>query len=150
MSLTPPAKVQKLRTTLHAKAKGSPGYRFYLLYDKVYRRDILGFAFVRCRANGGAPGIDGQTFEDIEAYGIEKWLDELAEELRGRTYQPQPVRRVYIPKSDGNQRPLGIGIPTAHYPFIPIVFGIRHHHASASSPSGSASRDRSPSPRERS
>ncbi len=100
MSLAPPEKVRKLQETLHAKAKGSPGYRFYLLYDKVYRRDVLEFAFDRCRSNGGAPGIDGQTFADIEAYGVAKWLDELADDLRKKTYQPQPVRRVYIPKSD--------------------------------------------------
>ena len=67
------------------------------------------FAFDRCRSNGGAPGIDGQTFADIEAYGVEKWLDELADDLRKKTYQPQPVRRVFIPKPDGKQRPLGIG-----------------------------------------
>ena len=90
MSLAPPEKVRKLQETLHAKAKGSPGYRFYLLYDKVYRRDVLGFAFDRCRSNGGAPGIDGQTFADIEAYGVETWLDELADDLRKKTYQPQP------------------------------------------------------------
>ena len=84
MSLPPPPKVRKLQEALHAKAKGSPGYRFYALYDKVYRRDVLEFAYVRCRANGGAPGVDGQTFEDIEAYGVDRWLDELAEELRKR------------------------------------------------------------------
>ena len=109
MSLIPPPKVQKLQTTLHAKAKGSPGYRFYRLYDKVYRRDILEFAYLRCRSNDGAPGVDGQTFEDIEAYGRERWLDELTTELRERTYRPDPVRRVFIPKGDGKQRPLGIG-----------------------------------------
>jgi group II intron reverse transcriptase/maturase len=109
VSLTPPPKVQKLQTTLHAKAKGAPGYRFYRLYDKVYRRDILEFAYRRCRSNDGAPGGDGQTFEDIEAYGRDRWLDELTTELRERTYRPDPVRRVFIPKPDGKQRPLGIG-----------------------------------------
>ena len=107
MSLPPPPTVEKLQTALHTKAKESPDYRFYALYDKVYRRDVLEWAYVRCRANGGAPGVDGQTFEDIEAYGLDRWLDELAEDLRKRTYCPRPVRRVYIPKPDGKQRPLG-------------------------------------------
>jgi RNA-directed DNA polymerase len=93
---------------LHAKAKGSPGYRFYLLYDKVYRGDVLAFAYQRCKANGGAAGVDAQSFEDIETYGAERWLGELAEALRRKTYQPQAVRRVYIPKPDGSKRPLGI------------------------------------------
>ena len=108
MSLTPPTKVGKLQTTLHTKAKNSPDYRFYALYDKIYRRDVLGFAYARCRANGGAPGVDGQSFADIEACGVDRWLDDLAEELRKGTYQSLPVRRVYIPKGDGKQRPLGI------------------------------------------
>jgi RNA-directed DNA polymerase len=108
MSLRPPEKVQKLRETLHAKAKGSPGYRFYALYDKVYRADVLAFAYRRCRQQGGAPGVDGERFEDIEAYGVERWLGELTEELRKKTYQPQAVRRVWIPKPDGSKRPLGI------------------------------------------
>ncbi len=108
MSLTPPLKVGKLQTALHTKAKNSPGYRFYALYDKVYRRDILAFAYVRCLNNGGVPGVDGQSFDDIEKSGRDQWLDELAEELRSGTYQPKPVRRVHIPKADGKQRPLGI------------------------------------------
>jgi RNA-directed DNA polymerase len=109
MSLPPPSTVQKLQEALHAKAKGSPGYRFYALYDKVYRKDVLGWAYARCRANDGAPGVDRQRFEDIEAYGLDRWLDELAAELKERTYRPQPVRRVFIPKGDGKRRPLGIG-----------------------------------------
>ncbi len=108
MSLAPPPTVQKLQTALHTKAKGSPDYRFYALYDKVYRRDVLEEAYARCRANGGAAGVDGQTFDDIEAYGLDRWLDELADDLKKRTYSPQPIRRVYIPKPDGKQRPLGI------------------------------------------
>ena len=108
MSLEPPLKVGKLREALHAKAKGSPSYRFYLLYDKLYRADVLAWAYERCRANRGVSGIDGQTFADIEKYGRQRWLDELAEELRKHTYRPQAVRRVWIPKADGSQRPLGI------------------------------------------
>jgi RNA-directed DNA polymerase len=108
VSLTTPASVQKLQTALHAKAKESPDFRFYALYDKVYRKDVLAFAYERCKANGGVAGVDGQTFEDIEAYGVERWLDELMQELENRTYQPLPVRRVYIPKPDGKQRPLGV------------------------------------------
>jgi len=108
MSLTTLTSVQKLQMALHAKAKESPDFRFYTLYDKVYRKDVLVYAYQRCKANGGAAGVDNQTFEDIEQYGVERWLDELAQELKSRTYQPQPVRRVYIPKPDGKQRPLGI------------------------------------------
>jgi group II intron reverse transcriptase/maturase len=110
MSLTPPTKVQKLQETLHAKAKGSPGYRFYMLYDKVYRRDVLEHAYRCCSANGGAAGVDGQTFADIEKYGMGRWLDELTEKLREKTYRPQAVRRVNIPKpgQPGRTRPLGI------------------------------------------
>jgi RNA-directed DNA polymerase len=108
MSLAPPATVEKLQTALHAKAKEASQYRFYALYDKIYRRDVLGHAYERCRANQGAPGVDGQTFDDIEKYGVGKWLDELSEDLRKKTYQPQAVRRVWIPKPDGNKRPLGV------------------------------------------
>jgi RNA-directed DNA polymerase len=108
MSLTPPATVGKLQAALHTKAKESPTYRFYALYDKMYRADVLAHAYERCRANGGAAGVDGQTFADIEAQGVAKWLAELAQELKGKTYRPQAVRRVWIPKADGKQRPLGI------------------------------------------
>src|ERR1700740_1707900 len=107
-NLTTPASVQKLQTALHDKAKESPSFRFYALYDKVYRKDVLAFAYACCKANGGAAGVDNQTFEDIETYGAERWQDELAQELKNRTYHPLPVRRVYIPKPDGKQRPLGV------------------------------------------
>ncbi len=98
MSLTTPLSVQKLQTALHDKAKGSPSFRFYALYDKVHREDVMAFAYECCKANRGAAGVDGQTFEDIEEYGLKKWLDELTHELKSRTYRPQPARRVYIPK----------------------------------------------------
>ncbi len=108
MSLAPPPKVQKLQAALHAKAKGSPGYRFYALYDKLWRSDVLVHAWERCRANGGSPGVDGQGFEQIESQGLSGWLGELAQELKARTYRPQAVRRVWIPKANGKLRPLGI------------------------------------------
>ena len=108
MSLQPPEKVGKLREALHAKAKAASDYRFYLLYDKVYRKDVLAWAYERCRANRGVAGVDSESFTKIERYGLEQWLGELAEELRKRTYQPQAVRRVWIPKPDGSKRPLGI------------------------------------------
>src|SRR5947208_5117344 len=108
MSLLPPDTVGKLQASLHAKAKGSPGYRFYALYDKLYRLDILAHAYQCCRANQGAAGVDGQRFEDIEAYGLERWLGELEKELKDKSYHPSAVRRVWIPKPDGKQRPLGI------------------------------------------
>jgi RNA-directed DNA polymerase len=108
MSLQPPEKVRKLQGVLRAKAKESPSYRFYALYDKLYRDDILAWAYQRCLANGGSAGVDGQTFADIEVYGRDRWLSELAQELRDKTYQPAAVRRVWIPKADGKQRPLGI------------------------------------------
>ncbi len=108
MSLRTPRKVRKLQVALHAKAKESHNFRFYSLYDKIYREDILEFAYRRCKANGGAPGVDGQDFNDIESYGRERWLCELAKELREGTYNPQVVRRVWIPKPNGKKRPLGI------------------------------------------
>jgi group II intron reverse transcriptase/maturase len=110
MSLVPPESVGKLQAALHAKAKGTPDYRFYSLYDKVCRRDVLKYAYERCWRNAGAPGVDGQTFADTQADGgWSRWLDVLIQDLRDRTYQPSPIRRVFIPKPDGKQRPLGIG-----------------------------------------
>ena len=108
MNLATPSSVQKLQKALHDKAKESRKRRFHALYDKVYRKDVLAFAYACCKANGGAAGVDGQSFEDIKEYGVERWLDELADELRSRTYRPRPVRRVWIPKPDGKQRPLGV------------------------------------------
>jgi len=108
MSLTTPEKVRKLQRTLNAKAKGSPTYRFYALYDKIYREDVLLFAYRICQANGGAAGVDGVTFAEIETYGRDRWLGELAEELRNKQYRADAIRRVYILKPDGKQRPLGI------------------------------------------
>jgi RNA-directed DNA polymerase len=106
--LATPSSVQKLQTALHAKAKAEPGYRFYALYDKIYREDILAHAYAQCRANKGAPGVDGQEFADVEAYGLESWLGELALALKEEKYRPDPIRRVYIPKANGKLRPLGI------------------------------------------
>jgi group II intron reverse transcriptase/maturase len=108
VSLEPPEKLRKLQKALQAKAKAAPTYRFYLLYDKLYRADVLAFAYRLCRTNGGAAGVDGQSFADLVTYGEERWLGELAQELRDKTYRAQAVRRVWIPKPDGKPRPLGI------------------------------------------
>jgi group II intron reverse transcriptase/maturase len=107
-NLSTPKTVQKLQMALHAKAKAEAGYRFYALYDKISREDILAHAYAQCRSNKGAPGVDGQDFADVEAYGVERWLGELALALREESYQPDPIRRVFIPKANGKLRPLGI------------------------------------------
>jgi RNA-directed DNA polymerase len=107
-NLATPKSVQKLQTALHAKAKAEAGYRLYALYDKLSRDDILAHAYAQCCSNKGAPGVDGQDFADIEAYGVERWLGELALALRQETYRPEPIRRVFIPKANGKLRPLGI------------------------------------------
>ena len=107
-NLSTPISVQKLQAALHAKAKAEPEFRFYALYDKLYRDDVLAHAYARCRANKGAPGVDGQTFDDIERYGRERWLGELALALREKRYQPEAIKRVFIPKANGKLRPLGL------------------------------------------
>ena len=108
MSLTTPSRIRELQIKLYRKAKNEPQYRFYLLYDKMYREDILAHAYELVRANKGAPGVDGQTFADIESQGLAEWLKGIREELHTKTYRPQPVRLVMIPKPGGGERPLGI------------------------------------------
>jgi RNA-directed DNA polymerase len=108
MSLTKPDSVRTLQRKLYGKAKAEPEFRFYQLYDKVWRADILAHAYALARGNDGAPGVDGVTFKQIESAGAEVWIAALGEELRMKTYRPQPVRRVMIPKANGGERPLGI------------------------------------------
>ena len=107
-SLETPDKVRELQIKLYRKAKSEPGFRFYQLYDKVYREDVLLRAWTLAKANQGAAGVDGESFEDIESAGVMKWLNGLRQELHDKTYQAQPVRRVMIPKPGGGERPLGI------------------------------------------
>ncbi|WP_244144849.1 reverse transcriptase/maturase family protein [Paraburkholderia tuberum] len=107
-NLSTPIRVQKLQMALHAKAKAEAGYRFYALYDKIYREDVLAHAYAQCRSNKGAPGVDRQDFAEVEAYGVQRWLGELALALRQENYRPDPIRRVFIPKANGKLRPLGI------------------------------------------
>lgn len=107
-SLETPDKVRELQIKLYRKAKSEPGFRFYQLYDKVYRKDVLLRAWTQAKANQGAPGVDGESFEDIESKGVTEWLNGLGRELHDKTYRPQPVRRVMLPKPGGGERPLGI------------------------------------------
>src|ERR1700752_3119914 len=108
MSLETPDKIRSLQKKLYLKAKSEPDFRFYLLYDKVWRADILDHAYELARDNRGAAGGDGMTFAAIEAVGLEEWLSGIGKALRDRTYRPDPVRRVMIPKPNGGERPLGI------------------------------------------
>src|SRR6266404_1534105 len=108
MRLTTPGKLRNLQIKLYRKAKNEPEYRFYQLYDKVYREDILNHAYELARANQGGAGVDGESFQSIETKGWAEWMKGLREELRNRSYRPQPVRRAMIPKAGGGKRPLGI------------------------------------------
>ena len=108
MSLETPDKIRNLQRKLYCKAKAEPVFRFYLLYDKICREDILRHAYALARANAGAPGVDGVTFAQIDAYGVDAWLAGVREEIVSKTYRPEPVRRVMIPKPGGGERPLGI------------------------------------------
>ena len=107
-TLRTPEKLRELQRALYLRAKREPSFRAYALYDKVFRTDVLAHAYALCKANGGAPGPDGETFEDIETRGSEALLKELHDELKAKRYRPGPVRRVYIPKLGGGERPLGI------------------------------------------
>ena len=108
MSLQTPESIRRLQRKLYLKAKAEPAFRFYLLYDKICREDILRHAYDLARANRGAPGVDGVTFAAIEAAGLEGWLGGLRKDVVAKTYRPEPVRRVMIPKPGGGERPLGI------------------------------------------
>src|SRR6266545_6758490 len=108
MSLTTPTRIRSLQRKLYRKAKAEPAFRFYVLYDKFCREDILRHAYALAHANAGAPGVDEVTFAQIEAAGVDGWLAGLREELVSKRYRPNPVRRVNIPKPNGGERPLGI------------------------------------------
>src|SRR5260370_15394616 len=108
MSLATPSKIRELQIKLYRKAKNEPRYRFYMLCDQVYREGILAHAYALAKSNDGAPGVDGQSFEDIESGGVGGWLKGIREELRKKTYQPLRVRRKMILKAGGGERPLGI------------------------------------------
>jgi RNA-directed DNA polymerase len=108
MSLETPIAIRTLQRKLYRKAKQEPDFRFYLLYEKIYREDVLKHAYALAKANQGVPGVDGQTFEVIESEGLEKCMEGIRKDLRDKTYKPQPVRRVLIPKPGGGERPLGI------------------------------------------
>src|SRR6202158_2892202 len=108
MSLATPEKIRTLQRKLYRKAKAEPAFRFYVLYDKVCREDILRHAYGLARGNAGAPGVDGVSFAEIEASGLEAWLAGLREDLVSKMYRPDPVRRGLIPQPDGGEGALGL------------------------------------------
>ena len=114
------SKLQEFQRVLYDKAKTEPKYRFYSLYDKTYRTDILAEAYARVKANGGTCGVDGETFEDVEKKGVTEYLGELQLEMKEQRYTPLPVKRVYIPKANGKERPLGI--PTVRDRIVQTAF----------------------------
>src|SRR5216684_8494179 len=124
MSLETPIKIRMLQRKLYQKAKEEPSYRFYMLYDKMYREDILAHAYALVKSNQGAPGVDGQTFWGIETLGLEGWLSGIRNDLRAKAYQPQAVRRVMIPKPGGGERPLGIPTVSANCTRAQFAFGM--------------------------
>lgn len=140
MNLTTPSKIQTLQRKLYRKAKDEPGYRFYLLYDKIYRADILLCAYKLAKSNRGAPGVDGEAFAMIELAGLEKWLAGIRDELHARTYQPQAVRRVMIPKPGGGERPLGIPTVRADCTCALLAFWMGRNLPSLPPAAGSAIR----------
>jgi len=142
VSLATPANLRRLQRALYVTAKRDPARRFHVLYDKVWREDILAHAFAVSRKNGGAPGVDGVTFAQIETYGVARWLGELREEVRTGRYTPQPVRRVMIPKSGGvGQRPLGIPTITAYCGAVQYGFRVPDRDAPVPPVGGAAAAD---------
>jgi len=124
MSLKTPEKIRTFQRKLYLKAKAEPDYHFYLLYDKIYREDILRHAYRLAKANGGGAGVDGISFEMIEEEGVDQWLSGIRKELRAKTYKAQRVRRVMIPKPGGGLRPLGIPKVTFKSTLLHQPFGM--------------------------
>jgi RNA-directed DNA polymerase len=127
MSPVTPDKIRSLQRKLYCKAKAEPAFRFYVLYDKICREDILFHAYKLARANAGAPGVDGVSFEQIEERGLEAWLAGLREELVSKTYRPDPVRRVMIPKNGGGERALGIPMWASYCTSRKLALGTRRY-----------------------